>query len=59
MREFNVGMLNKIIHEYFDVDYEIVWKVIKEKIPELYVIVQKIIEEVNKNGYTAGKEAHS
>ncbi len=45
-----VAMRNKIIHEYFGVDYEIVWKVVKEKIPELYVIVQKIIEEVNKDG---------
>ena len=45
-----VAMRNKIIHEYFGVDYEIVWKVVKEKIPELYVIVQKIIEEVSKDG---------
>ena len=30
-----VGMRNKVIHEYFGVDVEILWKTIKEDIPEL------------------------
>lgn len=42
-----VGIRNKIIHEYFGIDYEVVWKTIKEKIPELYIIIQKIIKEAN------------
>ncbi len=41
-----IGMRNKMIHEYFGVDYEVVWKVIKERIPELYDVIQKIIKEV-------------
>ncbi len=44
-----IRMRNKIIHEYFRVDYEIVWEVVKERIPELYNGIQKIIEEMNKN----------
>ncbi|HEX9504217.1 MAG TPA: DUF86 domain-containing protein [Patescibacteria group bacterium] len=29
------GMRNIIIHEYFDVDVDITWKVLKEHLPEL------------------------
>ena len=29
------GMRDKLIHEYFGVNWEIVWNVIKEKIPQL------------------------
>ncbi len=29
------GMRDKLIHEYFGVDYETLWKTIKEKLPEL------------------------
>lgn len=30
-----IGMRNKLIHEYFGVDLEIVWTVIKEELPPL------------------------
>lgn len=36
-----VGLRNRLIHEYFDIDYEIVWKTIKEGLPPL-------IEEISK-----------
>lgn len=36
------GMRNKIIHEYFGVDEEILWKTIKEDLP----IFKKQIEEI-------------
>ena len=29
------GMRDKMIHHYFGIDYEIVWKVIKEELPAL------------------------
>jgi len=29
------GMRDKLIHEYFRVDYEILWDVIKNKLPEM------------------------
>ncbi|MBC7361198.1 MAG: DUF86 domain-containing protein [Candidatus Aminicenantes bacterium] len=40
-----IGTRNILIHEYFGVDYLVVWKVVKEKIPELYEVIKKIIEE--------------
>lgn len=33
--KFMLAMRNKLIHEYFDVDLEIVWKTVKESLPEL------------------------
>ena len=38
------GMRNKLIHEYFGVDYELVWDVVKSEIPELKKHIEKIIE---------------
>ena len=39
-------MRDKIIHFYFGVDYEIVWKVIKERLPVLKLqLKQKLMEE--------------
>ncbi|NCS89822.1 MAG: DUF86 domain-containing protein [Ignavibacteria bacterium CG2_30_36_16] len=29
------GMRDKLIHEYFSVDYEIMWDVIKNKLPDM------------------------
>jgi uncharacterized protein with HEPN domain len=43
-----VGIRNKLIHEYFGVDYMILWKTIKEKIPELLETIERIIRELNK-----------
>jgi uncharacterized protein with HEPN domain len=37
------GMRDVLIHEYFGIDYEIVWSVIKEDIPELKRKLKKII----------------
>jgi uncharacterized protein with HEPN domain len=38
-------MRDKIIHFYFGVDYEIVWKVIKERLPQ----IKRKIKEILKN----------
>jgi len=35
-----VGMRDKMIHEYFGVDIEIIWKTIKEDIPSLKPLIQ-------------------
>lgn len=37
---------DKIIHFYFGVDYEIIWKVIKEKLPEIKPCLEKILDEL-------------
>ncbi|MDX2034363.1 MAG: DUF86 domain-containing protein [Blastocatellia bacterium] len=38
------GMRDRLIHDYFGVDYEIVWDVLVNKIPALAVDMKKIIE---------------
>ena len=38
-----VGMRNKLIHEYFGVDHEIVWAVVKEDLPPLVHHLEKLI----------------
>ena len=41
-------MRDKIIHFYFGVDYEIVWKVIKERLPVLKQQIENLIKEVGE-----------
>lgn len=38
-----IGMRNKLIHEYFGVDLEIVWTVIKEELPPLIQHLNKLL----------------
>ena len=38
------GLRNRLIHQYFDVDYEILWQVIKIEIPEVKSFVESLIE---------------
>lgn len=40
---------NILTHEYFGVDLEIVWKVIKEDLPELMSVINIILNELNSN----------
>lgn len=40
-------MRDKVSHAYFGVDYEIVWKVIKERLPEIKPVVRRILEETS------------
>lgn len=42
------GMRDKLIHDYFGVDHELVWKVVKEDIIELEEKVKGILDEVGK-----------
>ena len=38
------GMRDKLIHQYFGVNWNILWDVIKEKLPGLKVQLEKILE---------------
>ncbi len=38
------GMRNRLIHDYFAVDYDIVWDVVVHKIPELQGQMKDILE---------------
>ena len=42
------GMRNKMIHEYFGIDEEILWKVAVEDIPPLRQKIKKILDKLNK-----------
>lgn len=41
-------MRDKIIHFYFGVDYEIVWSVIRERLPEIKPTILQILEDMEK-----------
>ncbi len=39
------GMRDRLIHDYFGVDYDIVWDVVKSKLPELQLELEHILRE--------------
>ena len=43
------GMRDKLIHEYFGVNLELVWVTIKNKLPELKNQILKILKEMEEN----------
>jgi uncharacterized protein with HEPN domain len=42
-----VGMRNKITHNYFRIDYEIVWNVVKEKLPALKIQIEQVLKDMD------------
>ncbi len=38
-----VGMRNRLIHAYFDIDLDRVWKIVKDDLPPLVAKLEKII----------------
>jgi uncharacterized protein with HEPN domain len=40
------GMRNVLVHEYFGLDYEIIWNVIKNKLPALKNSILKILKNL-------------
>jgi uncharacterized protein with HEPN domain len=39
------GTRDKLIHDYFGVDYDIVWDIIENKLPDLQHSIKEIFEE--------------
>ena len=38
-----IGTRNHLIHGYFDIDYDIIWKIVKDDLPSLIQELKKII----------------
>jgi len=47
-----VGMRNKVIHDYFGVDLEVIWKTLHEDLPPLQDAVAKILKDLKKGHNT-------
>ncbi len=43
------GMRDKLIHDYFGIDYQIIWKTIKDKLPTFYSNIKDIIDDNKEN----------
>lgn len=41
-----VGMRNKIVHEYLEVDYQVVWETVKNDLPPLKIQIGKILSSL-------------
>ena len=42
-------MRNKLIHQYFGVDLEVVWRTIQEDIPPLVEAVRQVMTDLEKD----------
>ena len=40
-----IGMRQRLAHDYWGIDYDIVWNVVQTKIPELKTAIEKILKE--------------
>lgn len=38
-----IGMRHRLVHEYFDIDRDIVWKTAREELPKLIVLLESVI----------------
>jgi uncharacterized protein with HEPN domain len=39
------GMRDRLIHLYFGVDYNLVWRTIKERLPRVRPLIEQVLEE--------------
>lgn len=42
------GMRDKLIHEYFGVNYQVLWKTAKEDIPPVHQLISKVVEQESR-----------
>ena len=43
-----IGMRNKLFHDYFEIDFEIVWNVIADEIPNIFPHLQDLENKLAK-----------
>jgi len=46
-----IGTRNILAHDYFDIDYELVWKIVHEHLPSLKNKLELILKEINQSDY--------
>ncbi len=46
------GMRDKLIHEYFGVDLEVLWQTIKQDLPSVKPLIEKVIKELDNGDCT-------
>jgi uncharacterized protein with HEPN domain len=44
------GMRDRLVHEYFGIDLEILWETAKEDVPQLKIPVSKVLEDMETGG---------
>jgi len=44
-----VGMRNKLIHQYFGVDLQVVWKTVHEDLPPLRVAIARMLQDLERD----------
>ncbi len=43
-----IGLRNRIVHDYFGIDYKIVWKIIEKDIPLLKIQLERVYHSLEK-----------
>ena len=41
-----IGLRNVVIHEYFGVDYGIIWKIVTTNLPEIKPLIVTLLEDI-------------
>jgi uncharacterized protein with HEPN domain len=44
------GMRDKVVHEYFGVNLQLVWEVVERDLPQLRLGIDSILNETNRDG---------
>ncbi|ARE88308.1 hypothetical protein CLFO_27090 [Clostridium formicaceticum] len=39
------GLRDVLIHDYFGVDLDIVWNVVRKELPRIHILIKNLIEE--------------
>lgn len=52
--KYMTGLRDKLIHDYIDIDYFVVWKILRKNIPELKPKIENLINEEEKNKLNNG-----
>ena len=43
------GIRDRLIHGYYDIDMDIVWKTVKDDVPAIIPLLENVLENEDKN----------